>query len=259
MSAFIAVFLVAACMLPDVFAQLKIDTLRLEVTNLPVIRTLTVRNNADGTGWEEVTDGKRVFKSWSLVEGDSMDADTMVFKMFGHPYFRLHFNEDSTKLSAFHRLGGELEELTFDHADFAVTPRAIEVQMDSAALLAFKFTYQSPYWWTDTTGASRYSGEVFSGAPTNKTKVKITYVKSSTSDVAPASLSETLTMFPNPAKDLLNVRVPVIDEVVTIYDFLGREVLRTNIHGEAQIKVSSLVPGVYVLRCGNESRKLVIE
>jgi hypothetical protein len=65
-------------------------------------------------------------------------------------------------------------------------------------------------------------------------------------------------LFPNPAVELLTVKTP--DEaIVRIYDLLGREVLRTNIYGETQVDVSSLDPGVYVLRCGNESRKLVIE
>ena len=63
--------------------------------------------------------------------------------------------------------------------------------------------------------------------------------------------AETLTLFPNPAKDF--IQVENADEV-SIFDLNGRLVLK----GSGKIDVTSLPDGMYFVKAGNQNRKLII-
>ena len=68
-------------------------------------------------------------------------------------------------------------------------------------------------------------------------------------DVTEAS-TETLAIYPNPANDVVNVG----EEVVYIYDLCGKLVMQ----GSGRIDVSTLTEGMYFVKSGNDSSKLII-
>lgn len=67
-------------------------------------------------------------------------------------------------------------------------------------------------------------------------------------------------MFPNPATDVLSVTFETeVDKPYSVYDVLGREVLKGSIgnNTETQINVSSLQQGTYILRIAGSTQKFV--
>lgn len=58
-----------------------------------------------------------------------------------------------------------------------------------------------------------------------------------------------LTVFPNPTKDVLNVKYKSVINTVKIYNLLGQEVLAQNAkHNQLQIDVSALTAGAYIVK-----------
>ncbi len=76
-------------------------------------------------------------------------------------------------------------------------------------------------------------------------------------DAPPEPITEQLVVYPNPATDKISVEGVALGEEVVMYDVLGRAVLRTRT--PADIDVSGLPPGVYVLRVGGESRLVSVQ
>lgn len=67
-------------------------------------------------------------------------------------------------------------------------------------------------------------------------------------------------MFPNPTTDVLNLTFETeVDKPYSVYDVLGREVLKGSIenNSETQINVSSLQQGTYILRIAGSTQKFV--
>ncbi len=75
-------------------------------------------------------------------------------------------------------------------------------------------------------------------------------------EVLPEPTAVPLVVYPNPADDRITVQGVEPGEEVVLYDVLGRAVLRTRT--PANIDVSALPPGVYVLRAGGESRLVTV-
>ena len=77
----------------------------------------------------------------------------------------------------------------------------------------------------------------------------------------PASVPEEhgigLEVRPNPASRVLHVEAPGAGEAV-VYDVLGREVLRIRLGGITEADVSSLAPGVYVVRAGGQAAVVTV-
>ena len=67
-------------------------------------------------------------------------------------------------------------------------------------------------------------------------------------------------MFPNPATDVLNLTFPeAVNKPYSVYDLMGREVLKGSLNNttEAQLNVSTLQKGSYVLRIAGTTQKFV--
>jgi subtilisin family serine protease len=56
-------------------------------------------------------------------------------------------------------------------------------------------------------------------------------------------------VYPNPAVTILNIQVPLLDEVIRlrIFDVLGKSVLEQDINSSKQLDISQLTPGLYVM------------
>ena len=75
---------------------------------------------------------------------------------------------------------------------------------------------------------------------------------------APLLLEATLRVYPNPARDHLTITGPSGTEAI-VYDVLGRVVRRVRLGGGvAEVDVSSLAAGVYVVRAGSQSAVVTV-
>lgn len=69
-------------------------------------------------------------------------------------------------------------------------------------------------------------------------------------------------VYPNPANEVVNVTAPTAENIkVTVYNALGKLVYTNTItNGSLSIPTNQLGgPGLYILKCGNETKKVIIE
>ena len=72
---------------------------------------------------------------------------------------------------------------------------------------------------------------------------------------APEPNSKGFKLWPNPAKDMLQLQAPEPIEAVWVFDATGKQVLRESVSGErVSVPVGDLVPGLYfvVVRAGGK-------
>ena len=81
-------------------------------------------------------------------------------------------------------------------------------------------------------------------------------VVASEPEVPPAPTAERLVVYPNPAADRISVQGIAPGEEITLYDVLGRAVLRSIT--PTSMDVSALPPGMYVVRARAESQLITI-
>ena len=79
--------------------------------------------------------------------------------------------------------------------------------------------------------------------------------------VAPEMATPRLTLWPNPATSTVQVRGAVGQLSVQLYDATGRLLLTAplTLAGTATLSVVGLAPGLYTVRCGAQTRRLVRE
>ena len=63
--------------------------------------------------------------------------------------------------------------------------------------------------------------------------------------------NQQLAIYPNPAKDVLNIKNLADNQELTIYSINGAVVMKTIASGNAEINISELRPGMYVVSAGN--------
>ena len=68
-----------------------------------------------------------------------------------------------------------------------------------------------------------------------------------------------ITIFPNPVKDILTLTLPSANNEIKIFDLQGKLLLQQNVGFSAEINVSMLQAGTYVLVVNGESYKFVKE
>jgi hypothetical protein len=77
--------------------------------------------------------------------------------------------------------------------------------------------------------------------------------------IAVKSEAATLKIFPNPAQDYLSVSGIDPNEQLSIIDQNGRIVLKRQVAEREQVRIGKLASGIYTVKIGNQSRKLLIE
>ena len=68
-----------------------------------------------------------------------------------------------------------------------------------------------------------------------------------------------LDVYPNPAKETLHIEGLETGTTIEIYNSLGAMVKTRNVTVEEEINISELAPGVYMVRCGNQTIRFVKE
>lgn len=79
----------------------------------------------------------------------------------------------------------------------------------------------------------------------------------STSDNDDEIENQHLTIYPNPATDVLKISNTSEYQSVTIYSIDGKVVKRIEVSNEADINVSDLNAGLYIIGVGNEFSKFI--
>ena len=69
--------------------------------------------------------------------------------------------------------------------------------------------------------------------------------------------NQQLALYPNPAKDVLNIKNLADNQEVTIYSINGSVIMKTIASGDAEINISELRPGMYVICAGNLVSKFI--
>ena len=93
---------------------------------------------------------------------------------------------------------------------------------------------------------------------TGATEVKATFTKKTAADVVNGS---SVRLYPNPASTYVNVKGAKADALVRLYDANGllRYEARTDADGTLQIDLSAYAEGSYLLRVGNDAKRLLIQ
>ena len=66
-----------------------------------------------------------------------------------------------------------------------------------------------------------------------------------------------LTIYPNPVKDILIISNIPDNQLVTIYSIDGKVIKRINVSNNAEINISDLQAGIYIIGVGNEFSKFI--
>ena len=145
------------------------------------------------------------------------------------------------------------------------TPSAFDLTLRDSELSSHNFTFgahhgdmaapMSPH--IDSWSGLGYTDSL-SSISFSISKTKILAVKSS------ADSKSLLSLTPQPASDYINIDIfPMYStDAVFIFDLLGRMVMSNKIlpmSSHMQVNVSSLPPGIYYLRAGNQMQKFVIQ
>lgn len=69
--------------------------------------------------------------------------------------------------------------------------------------------------------------------------------------------NQQLTIYPNPANDVLKIINTSDNQIVTIYSVDGKIIKKVNVSGEAEINISELQAGLYLISIGNEFSKFI--
>ena len=70
--------------------------------------------------------------------------------------------------------------------------------------------------------------------------------------------TRTLTLTPNPARDYFTVQGLETETQITLFDLTGKKVLEKNVRPDEKISVSALQKGIYTLKAGTKTAKLII-
>ena len=69
--------------------------------------------------------------------------------------------------------------------------------------------------------------------------------------------NQQLAIYPNPAKDVLNIRNLAENQEITFYSMNGAILMKMFASGDAEINISELRPGMYVVSAGNMVSKFI--
>ncbi len=73
-----------------------------------------------------------------------------------------------------------------------------------------------------------------------------------------SSVSQDVTIYPNPANNKLNIQTGIELKTLTIFDLMGHRILQTK-SGATQIDISGLAAGFYVIEFNGKIRKKFVK
>ncbi len=112
------------------------------------------------------------------------------------------------------------------------------------------------YWYSDQS-LQKYAHALYDSTGLHD----VVFFKSSTVGINEPGATESMAIYPNPVKNMLNVNISLSlfpEYRIRIFDVSGKEVLHGN--GNAQkINVSQLIPGIYFLHISKANEKPIVQ
>ncbi len=156
-----------------------------------------------------------------------------------------------------------MNTISFSDVFFSITPERFEIYLDQAALDSGKFYYY--YFDEGPASGGRREGHtlVYSKSyPTSHVKINFYRSYKLSSPELPVITTTEISLFPNPASNMLIVKSEDVNNMVEVFDQLGREVHIPELsrtEKSVSFNTSSLTPGIYWLRSGSQTQKIVIQ
>jgi hypothetical protein len=176
-------------------------------------------------------------------------------------FFALHFNADTSRISVWAQLNSHpYTQMDFFDVPFTMTSALFEIDLDSAAIAKSNLYYKTFENGVIRAGGRRWErNEIFKGTVLSTSRIRIIFHKGVPSEVDDDIQPMRSDVSPNPAYNRLKISSEATISEISLYDMLGRKVLATIIYGSAELDISSLEPGVYLLRTGDQVRKIIVE
>lgn len=188
-------------------------------------------------------------------------GDTLRFINDVWYYYNVLFNSDRTELLYFSYVRDNgpsySEGMSLRNAAITKTDSSFEINLDSAGLVNARFGYSqmtksnssggtTHTWWTTSTGK-------FTSTATFHMSIKMDPTLSVTPH-DPISFE----VYPNPAQNLITVFGLELGRA-TLYSMHGDVVLIADLGKTREIDISDLRAGIYILRVGPNTRKIIVQ
>ena len=257
-------------------SQIRFDSVLIELKNIPSHRTYFVDHRLGQDSYSEDNGSESFFikiidSIRTIIKGDSILIsgyarwntwetkqelvivhDTGVWNSYSIKYYEYYalndyplnfgfllnkvpFQFDGAK-SSFSESGSPLIDhlmsYSFKEVDFSGAPMTVEITNKS-----------------------------LSGAFTNSSEVTIQFFGSQSLGIKEPQ-AQTFSCYPNPASNILAISSPESHSTIHIFDGLGREVYAPELgrsDESVSLNISSLIPGMYWLRTGSQTQKIVIQ
>lgn len=218
-----------------------------------------------GNTWENIS--AALPDRWvTRVQSDPEDATTVYVTFSGY-----RFGEDTGHVYRSTDNGSNWEDVTNNLPDIPVNDIEIDAfgnlflgtdigvlsslnqgdswepfgeNMPSVVVNDLHFDANSEYLYAGTYGRSSYKIDVSNNALSVDDNFALSEIK--------------LTLFPNPTKDVVTIGYNGIEDEVEIYDQLGRKIRSTTMEGTSmQMNISDMPSGIYIVKIGSQSKKLI--
>jgi hypothetical protein len=249
------------------FAQPQIDSVRVEMKDLQFYNSSSYTSFSHGSGssHETVVSSSNYtqiivqqFTSAGTIVLVCKSRDTIKFMIDTVQNIMGSFKEYYSDISTDE---GSQHSISFINATVENVGDNVEVNMDTAALTSDKFSYIYNSITHSSGGEEDHNSSTYTGSvPTSH--VKVILYKHVPLNSIENSINKMLLfrLFPNPASKFITLYSSENNyyQQASIFDLLGNQVLKKDLEN-LQIDVSSLPPGIYYLRAGNQMQKFVIQ
>ena len=253
----------------EIYAQPQIDSVHVEMKDIFVNKD--VHDNGGGGGPQSAYDtydsSLMNLSRTYLFSNASGVADS--FLLDGHGSMYLVFDSITNVVDTFNYfvLGNSDEEsFAFSKGELGEDLNKLEISLDQDALISSRFYYlKSDQYNYSGGGIHRSSTHFRRTVPTSY--FTVTFYKHATISLvgANSTANNDFTINPNPTNKKISISLPkdqISELEVRVFDVLGKEVSIIHISHSTfplDLDVSSLPPGIYYLRAGNQMEKFVIQ
>ncbi|MEP7235183.1 MAG: T9SS type A sorting domain-containing protein [Ignavibacteriota bacterium] len=252
-----------------VFAQPKIDSIRIQVNNLEVDYSY---HHDDGHGNSSTSKSVDTISPslHFIVATSSLSGDTLLLKnkQNNNCYIKIIYDSLTNFIDSFYYFsldnwgvsGHASTELVFEHSWLKPSMNMLGIDLNSSEMVAGKFWYNYYGAGKDGTGSASGDERIVSKRilPSSSVTVYLYGVMPSNSVLIDVGEKNKFHFFPNPATRVINL-VGDFSGAIYITNQIGVEVAQLISNQQNQLDVSSLPPGIYYLRAGDQMQKFVIQ
>ena len=245
-----------------------VDTVSIHFTDISARRVWSFweRFGSSGNGEDTVLRGLKINHIFDTV---LYYTDTIVFRNKWGRVFKIQYDDsyhtikylsyDDHNFTSLYRY-----DLTISASNIPVTEfdSTISFELSGAEILPINFYYHE-YDLYDR--PHEKNSEEMTSLPTYSATSSVKFSMNKQYLLSLPSLparDNSVSLFPNPASNILTVRSKDVNNTVEVFDQLGREVHIPEISRTDEsvtFNTSSLIPGIYWLRTGSQRQKIIIQ